>query len=531
MTAKGTEKSLYYYDNANRLTGLDKITNGNFNSIDKTDLKYDDNGNLTEKTNDGNSYKYSYDAMNRMDSFQKNSDTKTNYAYNAFNQRILKYTSTSTKTDFIYDRGNLSFERKDTNPSANDTIWFVGRNGRTEGMMKDTGSSYRDYLYDGQGNVASIYSRASTLAPSPNYDYDAYGNQKGNNSLDKFSYRGYYKDSESGLFYLNARYYDSTTGQFTQQDPVRCGNNWYSYCDGEPINRIDPSGCCWGHDDVHTTGTTVTYANGGVTGSSTWTSTTNTGAVIKHYSNTTSGGMTSSYSEVISGEHCFLEDNHVFNSILTAEEMVFIGDLLYNNAFNMPYTYAWDVYSFFRNNGNITREELSRVYGKNYDRFTANFWIGILTKSYSLSKQGMNINNVNMMYSAQQLQTMINNMQFLLISISGSMANGSIKIKDINIDSDIKKAFGSDFKVTTLSKDTTVYRYYGGDSYKTGNWYTPYQYSDPKSNLALSPGNTAQYVYKTVLPAGTIVIEGTVAPQNQWGLSGGGYQYYVTSYK
>jgi RHS repeat-associated protein len=34
---------------------------------------------------------------------------------------------------------------------------------------------------------------------------------------------------------LRARYYDSTTGRFTQEDPIRDGYNWYSYCGGNPV--------------------------------------------------------------------------------------------------------------------------------------------------------------------------------------------------------------------------------------------------------------------------------------------------------
>ena len=31
-------------------------------------------------------------------------------------------------------------------------------------------------------------------------------------------------------------------GRFTQEDPIRDGRNWYSYCDSNPVNNIDPSG-------------------------------------------------------------------------------------------------------------------------------------------------------------------------------------------------------------------------------------------------------------------------------------------------
>ena len=93
----------------------------------------------------------------------------------------------------------------------------------------------------------------------------------------------------------------------------------------------------------------------------------------------------------------------------------------------------------------------------------------------------------------------------------------------------VKNAFGSDIKVTTLTQDTTVYRYYGGDSAASSYWVTPNKVANPISELALPPGNTAQYVDTIVLPKGTTILEGTVAPN--FGQPGGGYQYYVPNIK
>ncbi len=96
-----------------------------------------------------------------------------------------------------------------------------------------------------------------------------------------------------------------------------------------------------------------------------------------------------------------------------------------------------------------------------------------------------------------------------------------------NVNPSVRSAFGSDAKVTTLTKDTTVYRYHGGTSQASGRWFTPNQTTNPAADLALPPGNSAQFVDTVVLPKGTRILEGTVAPQPQWGQPGGGYQYYV----
>ena len=55
-------------------------------------------------------------------------------------------------------------------------------------------------------------------------------------------YCGEYYDKETKTLYLRARYYDIGTGSFTQEDPIKDGSNWYSYCMGSPVALTDPSG-------------------------------------------------------------------------------------------------------------------------------------------------------------------------------------------------------------------------------------------------------------------------------------------------
>jgi RHS repeat-associated protein len=60
-------------------------------------------------------------------------------------------------------------------------------------------------------------------------------------------YIGERYDSESGLMYLHARYYDPALGRFIQPDtwdPAEpgVGTNRYAYADNDPVNLSDPSG-------------------------------------------------------------------------------------------------------------------------------------------------------------------------------------------------------------------------------------------------------------------------------------------------
>ncbi|MBR3917496.1 MAG: RHS repeat-associated core domain-containing protein [Clostridia bacterium] len=68
--------------------------------------------------------------------------------------------------------------------------------------------------------------------------------------LNPIRYRGYYYDTETGLYYLNSRYYDHNAGRFLNADsPENLGANGsiisynqYSYCDNNPIIFADHNG-------------------------------------------------------------------------------------------------------------------------------------------------------------------------------------------------------------------------------------------------------------------------------------------------
>lgn len=81
-----------------------------------------------------------------------------------------------------------------------------------------------------------------------NYEYNSFGVQKSETEdadENPYRYSGEYYDAESGYTYLRARYYDPDTGRFISEDPVLDGENWYVYCDNDPVNMVDPTGM-WG---------------------------------------------------------------------------------------------------------------------------------------------------------------------------------------------------------------------------------------------------------------------------------------------
>ena len=94
------------------------------------------------------------------------------------------------------------------------------------------------------------------------YDYDIWGNPT--LTLEQYSnairYAGEFLDSETGLYYLRARYYNPYTGRFISEDSYwgedsnPLSLNRYTYTHNDPIQYVDPTGHWeWGDSDLKDT--------------------------------------------------------------------------------------------------------------------------------------------------------------------------------------------------------------------------------------------------------------------------------------
>ncbi len=159
--------------------------------------------------------------------------TEATYTYGADNLRASK-TVNGTKTEFVWNGQNLASETTDDVT----TIYNYDMTG-VLGSKKDGETEIR-YHKDPHGNVLAT---EKNNALTGEYTYDAFGNQLTTAELDNpFRYGGEYFDKESGNIYLRNRYYDTRTGRFINEDPIKDGLNWYSYCGGNPVMLVDPSG-------------------------------------------------------------------------------------------------------------------------------------------------------------------------------------------------------------------------------------------------------------------------------------------------
>jgi len=227
------------------LPGVQSVTLASFNLDDWLSPEtYDANGNTT--TTGGKTF--AYDSENHLVSMNGGAVTMI---YDGFGNRVAKKVGNVTTKYLVED---------DVNPTGLPQVFEESVNGvvqrtYTYGLQRISENQQINgtwtpsfYGYDGMGSIRQLTSLAGGITDS--YNYDAFGNllSSPGPTPNNYLYRGEQYDSDLGLYYLRARYYNPQTGRFLSRDPED-GNprdpatlHKYLYAGGDPVNRIDPRG-------------------------------------------------------------------------------------------------------------------------------------------------------------------------------------------------------------------------------------------------------------------------------------------------
>ena len=184
------------------------------------------------------------------------------YEYDANNQRDYSVLTVSSSTlPFAAGRRYYfdDFERNiNTGNGAVTDLDYIFADGRLVALVRTVGGKKTCYgvTTDHLGSLMCLYTGEGIVQK---FSYDAWGNRRDpltgvvlNNaelasasSITTRGYTGHEHIDEMGLIHMNARLYDSRTGLFVSIDPQAgsyLGTYPYTYCGGDPMNGVDPTG-------------------------------------------------------------------------------------------------------------------------------------------------------------------------------------------------------------------------------------------------------------------------------------------------
>ena len=172
-------------------------------------FKYNDSGIRTQKTVNGVTTNYYLDG-DRV-TYEDNGTDKIYYTYDA--------------------SGNL------VSMNLNGVEYYYIRNvqGDITAIMDSNGVQVVSYTYDTWGKLISIDGALKDSVGVKN----------------PYRYRGYMYDTETGLYYLQSRYYNPEFCRILNADSEGgtigelLSHNVFAYCSNNPVNRLDPDGRAW----------------------------------------------------------------------------------------------------------------------------------------------------------------------------------------------------------------------------------------------------------------------------------------------
>jgi RHS repeat-associated protein len=261
ITGATTDDDAYGYNGLGALATINgatqaRDTTGNLLTLpDGATLTYNAAGQATQRTSATRTSTYVYDPKgNRTTSDsatltwdQANHLTThvsptgtTGYTYTGDGLRATKTTGSTTErfvwdtqagaglmltdgaTNYLYGPGDRLLAQQPT--TSGPTIYPVtDAIGTIHALTDQTGSVVGNATYDEHGTTLT---RTGTQTP--------------------FGFAGEYRDNESGLIYLRARYYDPDTAQFISPDPLNAvTQDAYGYARGNPVSLTDPTGLDW----------------------------------------------------------------------------------------------------------------------------------------------------------------------------------------------------------------------------------------------------------------------------------------------
>jgi RHS repeat-associated protein len=247
--------------------GLDKVGNRNSRSAGISNLPaqsftyntndclttdaYDASGSTLWTTNAGTATgPFAYDVENHLISANNGAVT---IVYDGDGNRVQKTVDANTTYYLVDDRNPSGYPQvieELTSSGGTPSLSRVYSYGLQLINQRQPSISTNYYIFDGHGSTRALTDSAGKITDT--YQYDAFGIKLATSTgstPNNYLYCGEQFDGDLGLYYQRARYACTTVGRFWTRD-AKEGSfeqpkslHHYNYCESDPINGIDPSGC------------------------------------------------------------------------------------------------------------------------------------------------------------------------------------------------------------------------------------------------------------------------------------------------
>jgi len=246
VTQGGSTTASYSYDPVGNRLSSSGVPNYNYNASNELtsnstgSYTYDANGNTLS---DAQGRTFTWDFENRLTQavVPGTNGGTTTFRYDPFGRRIQKSGPLGT-TNYLYD-GTNSVEEVDN--VGNEVAGYAQGTGIDQPLAELRSGTASFYSQDGLGSVTSLTN--STAGLGNTYNYDSFGNLTASTGTltNSLRYTGREFDGETGIDFYRARYYDTTTGRFLNEDPIRWFSgtaDFYGYVHNDPVGLVDPFG-------------------------------------------------------------------------------------------------------------------------------------------------------------------------------------------------------------------------------------------------------------------------------------------------
>jgi len=295
------EDATYSYDATDQLIGVDRSAtdesyvhdlNGNRRVVGATnwsagtnnqlfrdgtyEYTYDKEGNLTKRVTlvsgspTGATTEYAWDNRNRLTTVTEKSTpagsaTKiTKFEYDALDMRVFKNLDSDANGAanryeyYVWDGDDIVLDFVDTDGAGGGASVALAKRylwGQAVDQLlaeETAGGATVWDLADNLGSVRDQMDNTGGFLSGSHVNFDAFGKPTAT-PVSRFAFTGQEYDSDAGLYYYNARWYDPRTGKFLSEDPIEfaagdtnltrmLGNSVTLYVDPTGLWRISRDG-------------------------------------------------------------------------------------------------------------------------------------------------------------------------------------------------------------------------------------------------------------------------------------------------